>query len=213
MQARYTPNHDKTCPSCGVCVQDCQHVLMCEEVGRVELLNQSIDLVDTWLLEHGTEEKLRKYLVRYAKGRGGRTMSELVSERAGPYRKLADSMDKIGWRRFMEGMVSKELLVIQGKSQEMGKKRVRIQKWCAGVVTKLLEVTHGQWLYRNVHVHDAITGDIATRRKEDIRQELLDRIEIGGAGLAEEDMYLLEINLDELETSSGEEQTYWLLAL
>jgi hypothetical protein len=95
----------------------------------------------------------------------------------------------------------------------MGKKRVTIQKWRAGVVTKLLEVTHGQWLYRNVHVHDAIMGDIATRRKEDIRQELLDRIEIGGAGLAEEDMYLLEINLDELETSSGEEQTYWLLAL
>jgi hypothetical protein len=85
MQARYTPNHDKMCPSCGVCVEDCQHVLMCEEVGRVELLNQSIDLVDTWLLEHGTEEKLRKYLVRYAKGRGGRMMLELVSERAGPY--------------------------------------------------------------------------------------------------------------------------------
>jgi hypothetical protein len=80
-------------------------------------------------------------------------------------------------------------------------------------VIKLLEVTEGQWLYRNVQVHDAITGGIATRRKEDIWHELLDQIEIGGAGLAEEDTYLLEINLDELETSSGEDQTYWLLAL
>lgn len=59
----------------------------------------------------------------------------------------------------------------------------------------------GQWLYRNVHVHDTITGDIATRRKQDVQQELLDQMEIGGVGLAEEDMYLLEINLDELETS------------
>ncbi len=50
-------------------------------------------------------------------------------------------------------------------------------------------------------MHDTITGDIATRRKQDVQQELLDQMEIGGVGLAEEDMYLLEINLDELETS------------
>ena len=42
---------------------------------------------------------------------------------------------------------------------------------------------------------------------------LLDHIEIGGEGLAEEDKYLLEINLDDLDTSSGEDQTYWLLSL
>jgi hypothetical protein len=40
--------------------------------------------------------------------------------------------------------------------------------------------------------------------------ELLDQIESGGTGLCEEDMYLLDINLDNLGTSSGEDQTYWL---
>jgi hypothetical protein len=36
----------------------------------------------------------------------------------------------------------------------------------------------------------------------------------GGEGLEEEDLYLLEINLDDfLETTSGELHTYWLLAL
>mgnify|MGYP007095174273 CR=1 FL=1 len=42
MQARYTANHDKKCPSCGVCVETCGHVLACEEAGRVDLLHQSI---------------------------------------------------------------------------------------------------------------------------------------------------------------------------
>ena len=62
-------------------------------------------------------------------------------------------------------------------------------------------------------MHDALTGDLITRRKEDIRQELLDHIELGWEGLGEEDKYLLEINLEELDTSSGEDQTYWLLSL
>jgi hypothetical protein len=35
----------------------------------------------------------------------------------------------------------------------------------------------------------------------------------GPTGLAEEDRFLLEINLDELDNSTGEDQTYWLLSL
>ena len=38
-------------------------------------------------------------------------------------------------------------------------------------------------------------------------------MELGEEGLEDEDKYLLEINLDDLGTSSGEDQTYWLLAL
>jgi hypothetical protein len=48
--------------------------------------------------DNGTEPKLRRYLIQYARGRGGRQMSEIVRERSGPYRDLAKSMDKIGWR-------------------------------------------------------------------------------------------------------------------
>lgn len=108
--------------------------------------------------------------------------------------------------------MSKKVLRIQGWMQEVGSKKLTNQKWCMGLVTRLLEVTHGQWLYRNVHVHDALTRDIATQKKEDIRCESLDQIEIGGEGLAE-DKYLLEINLDGLDRSSREDQTYWLLLL
>ena len=35
----------------------------------------------------------------------------------------------------------------------------------------------------------------------------------GGTGFDEQDRYLLEINMGDLDTSSGEEQYYWLLAI
>ena len=78
---------------------------------------------------------------------------------------------------------------------------------------KLMEITHGQWLYRNVQVHDTISGILATRRKEELQKLIQDQIELGGAGLAEEDQFLLEINLEDLESTSGETQEYWLLAI
>ena len=36
---------------------------------------------------------------------------------------------------------------------------------------------------------------------------------MGGEELAEDDKYLLEINLEDMETTSGERQEYWLLAI
>ena len=106
----------------------------------------------------------------------------------------------------MEGMVSKEVVQIQRKVDHGGKFRISVDAWCAGLVTRLLEVTHGQW-------YDLFSGERAMNRKEALRKEIEYQIALGGDGLAEEDQYLLEINLDDLQLSSGEDQVYWLMAL
>jgi hypothetical protein len=36
---------------------------------------------------------------------------------------------------------------------------------------------------------------------------------MGYSGLLKEDQYLAEVNLEDLETSSGERQEYWLVAI
>ena len=113
----------------------------------------------------------------------------------------------------MEGMISKEMLDIQQHHLELIGSTWTITAWAKGLIVKLLEVTHGQWLYRNVHVHDIVTGSHAVRRKEAIRREIQMQLDLGGEGLDEEDMYLLEINLDDLDNTSGEAQEYWLLAI
>jgi len=213
MQSRYTPNHDKHCPSCKVEIETCGHVLECEEAGRVDVLHQSVDLLDEWLRDKGTVGKLRRCLIEYAHGRGGKTMSEIVGWGDGEYRRLANLMDLIGWRRFMEGMVLKEVVAIQNRAVDDGRCHMTVASWSAGLVTKLLEVTHGQSLYQNVHVHDWLAGENAEKRKSEIRRELEYQLELGGEGLAEEDQYLLEINLDSIDQSTGEDQLYWLLAL
>jgi hypothetical protein len=114
----------------------------------------------------------------------------------------------------LEGMISKEILNGHYSSSFNSEEDMpEPSKWAKGLVVKLLEITHGQWLYRNIHVHDAISGALATAKKEELQKAIEDELALGGAGLAEEDLYLLEINLDDLATSSGEDQTYWLLAI
>ncbi len=113
----------------------------------------------------------------------------------------------------MEGMISRELVELQKYALIESESRMSVDTWAKGLVIKLLEITHGQWLYRNVVVHDKTTGDLVSRRKEEIRDALEEQLVLGEEELAEEDRFLLEINLDDLDHSTGEEQTYWLLAL
>jgi hypothetical protein len=51
-----------------------------------------------------------------------------------------------------------------------------------GLITKLLEATHGQWIYRNLTMHDHVAGLMATQDKEHIQKEIQKQMDIGGKG-------------------------------
>ncbi len=63
------------------------------------------------------------------------------------------------------------------------------------MVLKLLEATHGQWIYRNVQIHDSVAGTQVTLWKEEIQQEIEEQMELGKAGLLKEDHWMVEVNL------------------
>jgi hypothetical protein len=87
------------------------------------------------------------------------------------------------------------------------------EQWAQGLILKLLEATHGQWLYRNVQIHNAVLGTQVTIRKEAIEKEIEEQMELGEAGLLEEDNWMLEVNLGDLKSTSGEQEQYWLVTI
>ena len=113
----------------------------------------------------------------------------------------------------MEGMVCKEIRAIQTTYTTLCGNRTYAETWTEGLITKLLEATHGQWLYRKVQVHDKVAGTLATLRKEEIQMEIEEQQALGTAGLLDEDCHLGECNLGDLEDTPGIQETYWLLAI
>jgi hypothetical protein len=45
-------------------------------------------------------------------------------------------------------------------------------RWAQGLILKLLEATHGQWIYCNIQIHDDIAGTQAILRKDLIQWEI-----------------------------------------
>ena len=91
----------------------------------------------------------------------------------------------------MGGMISKEITSIQKSYLALSRYHLSIERWTTGLITKLMGVPHGQWLYRNVHVHDSISGTTPTLRKEEIQMEIEKQQELGTDSLEEVDKCLM----------------------
>ncbi len=78
------------------------------------------------------------------------------------------------------------------------------KQWMVGVITKLLEATHGQWLYQCIQIQDSLNSTQGMLRKEELQREIESQQEMGMEGLMEEDQYLAEVNLEDLESTIGE---------
>jgi hypothetical protein len=201
------------CPSCMQVPETCGHVLHCFHNGRVETLFHTINIMDQWLSNTGTEPTLQTCLVEYAQGRGSISMMEVCQGMGEIYISMANNQDRIEWWRFMEGMVCKKICGIQEAYAMIKGMHTSAPRWTTGLVLKLLEMTHGQWLYRNLQVHNAIAGTRVTTQKEQIQHEIKHQLELGATELLQEDKYLMEINLEDMESTLGKCQEYWLLVI
>jgi hypothetical protein len=129
------------------------------------------------------------------------------------YLPFACAQDMVGWRRFLEGLITKELVLLLNKTGIRGDQYIGIDKWVSQLIIHLLEITHGIWIYRNLLVHDDTTGILTTQCREHLLEEIEHQLQQGSAGLREEDQWMLEVDLGDFTNSSRERETYWLLAI
>ena len=85
--------------------------------------------------------------------------------------------------------------------------------WEKVLVEKSLEVTHSQWMYQNVHIPDIVLGMHVVQQKEELLRKTEVHMDMGEKKLEDHHKYLWEINLEELDITSGNTHEYWLLAI
>jgi hypothetical protein len=82
------------------------------------------------------------------------------------YKFLTQSLDKIGWLRTMEGMLSKEILLLECDDILEPYCKLSQTDWARTLMRKLLEATHSVWIYRNLTMHGKRLGLLATQEIE-----------------------------------------------
>ena len=113
----------------------------------------------------------------------------------------------------MEGMVCCQAWDIQDTYSSVEGSNISSCQWAQGLVLKMLETTHGQWLYWCVQVHHKVAGTCIIACKEEIQRKIERQFELGTEDILDVDKYLVEVNTNDLEGGTGERQEYWLLTI
>ena len=74
------------------------------------------------------------------------------------FKALAASQDIIGWREFTEGHISTHFYAIQSFHLAMSRSYLNGEDWTKQFISKILQITHSQWIFRNYTLHDKHRG-------------------------------------------------------
>ncbi len=99
--------------------------------------------------------------------RGDKPFSELGAMSA-KMLALAKSQDIIGWRNFTEGRISTHFYEIQQFHLAMHSSYLSGANWTKQFISRILHITHSQWIFRNISLHDKSFGYIHNKQLGDI---------------------------------------------
>ena len=88
-----------------------------------------------------------------------------------------------------------------------------VDSWLKGFFNKLLAMTHSQWLFRCIIKHHRTKGTLVLARTEELLKEIERQLDMGVDAIANEDWWMLEMDVHHLRDTSLAEQQYWIHAV
>ena len=113
----------------------------------------------------------------------------------------------------MEGCISIHFYFIQHYHLALSGSYLNGSDWTKTLISKILHITHSQWIYRNFTLHDKRCGYLHNKSLEDVKQTIAELAETPPEDVPEESKFLLEINFGDLTKSHIEHQQYWIIAI
>jgi hypothetical protein len=206
------PWPEERCPNCGR-QKTAAHLFLCSNKERTHLLIDNTDKLGQWLERDGiTDQELAYWIPRYILMQGNKPFADMgaMSPRM---KALAQSQDMIGYHNFMEGHISTHFYEIQNFHLAMSSSFLNGADWAKQFISKILHVTHSQWIVCNISLHDKINGYLHKKKSEEIALELEKLAEIAPEDVPAKSQFLLEINFSKLSKSHIESQKYWIFAI
>jgi hypothetical protein len=165
-------SEDNKCPSCLTIEERADHLCRCQDPGRRDLLVANTEELICWMSTgDNTHPDIIRWVESYILGQGRKYLR--VDHCPHSIRELVSSQTRIGWRNFMEGRISMHFYRLQFCHLIYARTNMTAGSWVKTFISKLLHITHSQWIFRNFMLHEKTHGLL--RMKE--RQAILLQVE------------------------------------
>lgn len=204
---------DDRCPNCLQPGETSTHLNLCPAEGRVQLFEECVEDLEKWMeQDNRTDSELAYWIAKYILMRGKKPFAEL-----GPMSpsmlQIARCQDIIGWQQFMEGRITTEIRFYQSFHCAASPCRMNGDEWTKHFISRLLQISHGQWVLRNFTLHDQTRGYIRLRDRRQVLAEIDQLADVDPDLIPPDSRFLLEVDYSSLLRASFERQSYWVMAM
>ena len=213
MMKRCNQSDDDRCPSCWKRRERAEHLCICPSAARSALLEESVRDLEQWMEKNdNTDPELRYWIPKYIRGRGRLKFSEL-GRMSTDVEAAARDQDIIGWRNFMEGRVCSQFAHTQHVHLSNSESLLNTDTWMRIFISKLLHMSHSQWILRNFMLHDTAAGYLRLKDRLELITKIAELSTTDPSTLPEESRFLLEIDTNRLAEGDLDGQDYWVHAM
>jgi hypothetical protein len=180
---------------------------------RTQLLINNTDKLGQWLEKDDiTDPEIAYWIPKYILMRGDKPFADMGAVSPG-MKALAQSQDNICYPNFMERYILIYFYKIQNFHLAMSRSFLNGANWAKQFISKLLHVTHSQWIFCNISLHSKINRYIHKKKSEEIVLKLESLAGTAPEVVPAKSQFLLEINFSNITKSHIESQKYWILAV
>ncbi len=177
------------------------------------MLTKNVNDLMAWMSrDDQTDPEILYWIPKYILMRGDRPLSAM-GFMSPQFKALAASQDLIGWRDFTEGHISTHFYTIQSFHLAMSSSYLNGEDWTKQFISRILHITHSQWIFHNFSLHDKTHGYLRNKKADEILHLINELADVALEEVPLDSRFFLEINFSELSKSHLETQTYWILAM
>ena len=119
---------------------------------------------------------------------------------------VATGFDSIGWVDVLHGRLPVALHRYQTAYCRSVNSRMTGTDWMKQFTTKLLNITHAQWAYRNFSLHNKTTGYLRQAHQAEVLAEIATLSTSDPEEVPEGSRFLLEVDMVNLDSTSLAQQ-------
>jgi hypothetical protein len=209
---------DDRCPNCLAPEERARHLNVCPSTHRTKQFLESVQELADWLCKETTHPEIAFWVPLYLKARGRERFENLVNYKrnlsmSSQMKMVAIGQDKIGWHHFLEGKITGHFRGMQQLYLKTRPSRLNAEDWVKQFIYKLIKISHTQWIFRNLTLHDRQHGHLATLRRETLAEEMERLHDLAPEDVPEESRFLLDFDPDDLAEGDIPNQEHWILAM
>lgn len=208
MQLRYGFWDHSRCPRCQQVDETTMHVLVCPNDSAGLEWRCRVTDIGLWLLEVDTHPSIRQCILDSLAPRSTNTLFSTYADQICAV--AATEQDEIGWQNFVEGKISKTWGDLQFLYYQEQFSNRSVDRWTSGLVTRLLELTHGMWIHRNNILHAVDAQGLPLQQARELEADIHAEFRQGTDGLARRDYHFIRRGLDDVMSMSVIDKRGWL---